>query len=228
MRDNSTLKKEKAYSYRKQGYSIKEIAQELHIAQSTASLWCKNIPLDENAVKRLEKRKKEGVQKSILTRKETKELLKKEIERKVIKELSTISIDPSLQKLLCSLFFWTEGGKHTDAFVYFTNSDPVMVATFLHLLRSSFSIEEKKLRVLVHIHEYHNKEEILKFWSKTTNIPLSQFSKSYLKPHTKKRIREDYKGSLRIRYYDAKVALELRTFYNTFAQNLGVSFSGRT
>ncbi len=96
-----------------------------------------------------------------------------------------------------------------------------MIATFMLSLRKSFQVNEHKFRALVHIHEYHNEEQVKQFWSKISRISLSQFSKSYLKPHTKKRIRPDYRGSLRIRYYDAKIALELRSIYNTLAPFLG-------
>lgn len=94
----------------------------------------------------------------------------------------------------------------------------MMVKMFVKLLRLSFPIDEKKLRAMVQIHEYHNDNAIKNFWSKVTTIPLSQFSRSYLKPHTKKRIRQGYKGSVRIRYYDYKIALELRSIYNVLAQ----------
>lgn len=85
-------------------------------------------------------------------------------------------------------------------------------------MRFSFPIEEDKFRAMVHIHEYHNERLIKKFWSKITKIPLSQFSASYQKPHTKKRKRPGYKGSLRIRYYNAKISRELHAIYETFAE----------
>lgn len=95
-----------------------------------------------------------------------------------------------------------------------------MVKTFLKLLRSTFILDEKKFRALVHIHEYHNEKEIKAFWSKVTGIPLTQFNKSYLKTHTKKIIRKNYKGTISIRYYDYKIALELSFIYNIFAKKL--------
>lgn len=98
------------------------------------------------------------------------------------------------------------------------NSDPKMIETFLKLFRIAFTTNESKFRALVHIHEYHNGEKQRKFWSELTKIPINQFSKNYLKPHTKKRIRDGYQGCIRIRYYDATIALELRTFYNTLAK----------
>ena len=62
----------------------------------------------------------------------------------------------------------------------------------------------------------------LKSFGLKKNIPLSQFSKSYLKTNTKTSTRERYQGCIGICYYDSKIALGLRSIYNTFAKNLGV------
>jgi hypothetical protein len=96
-----------------------------------------------------------------------------------------------------------------------------MVSVFVNLLRKSFDIDESKLRIMMQLHEYHNESETKQFWSVLTGIPKNQFSKTYLKPHTKKRIRLGYMGCIRVRYYDAKIALELRSLYNSFANSLG-------
>lgn len=95
-----------------------------------------------------------------------------------------------------------------------------MVVTFLKLIREGFLIDESKLRVLVHIHEYHNNDEIKFFWSSVTKIPLNQFHKSYLKPHTGKRIKEGYMGCVNINYFDSQVARQIKVLYNMFADTL--------
>lgn len=115
-------------------------------------------------------------------------------------------------KVICALLFWTEGSK-SGSFVSFINSDPKMIRLFLFTLRESFSIDENKLRGLVHVHKYHDQEKIEKYWSKVSSISLDQFSKSYQKPNSGKRKRSGYKGSFRIRYYDVKVAEELTSIY---------------
>ncbi len=94
------------------------------------------------------------------------------------------------------------------------NSDPNLIELFMKLIRLSFDLDEKKFRAMVHIHNYHNNDEVIKYWSAITNIPKLQFSKSYLKQNTEKRIRDGYMGCLRIRYYDYRIALELRAYYN--------------
>ncbi len=103
----------------------------------------------------------------------------------------------------------------------FANSDAKTVSTFISLLYKSFQLDPGKFRALIHVHEYHNEKDIRDYWSRITGIPLAQFYKSYLKPNTRKRIREGYMGTISIRYYDYKVALELRWIYNVLTEKLG-------
>ena len=207
--------KQKATNLRKSGYSIKEIAQLMNIAQSTSSLWLKDVNLNDKALKRLEKQKILGQYKSMQTAKEKRTMLLTSFDEMAKYTISKIELNNNLLKLLASILFWTEGSKRLSV-LSFTNSDPNMVSLFMSCLRSSFSIDENKFRVKIHVHEYHDEKYLKKYWSKVTRIPLSQFSKCYLKPHTQKRKRENYMGCINIRYYDYKVALELSSIYNTF------------
>jgi len=208
-----------ALSLRKSGYSYEEISKKLKIAKSSAFLWCHKIKLDEKAKKRISGRMAIGIMKAKEIQKIKKEQVIKKISDDSDNYLSQIQPNQENNKLLCSFLYWGEGEKNRNAMV-FVNSDPIMVKCFLNLLRSSFTLDESKFRGLVHIHEYHNDTEIKKYWSKITNIPLNQFSKSYLKPHTGRNIREGYKGTISIRYYDYKIALELGFIYNRFAERL--------
>ena len=220
MNGDRSFTKEKAILLRQKGYSLQEIATELDISKSTASLWLKYIHMNNQAKARLKSRQKEAVTRAINTRIERRQIYKDKVIQKARSILSEINITVHISKLLCSIFLWTEGGEKTGPCVYFMNSNPLLVGTFIKLFRLSYNPDESKFRALVHIHNYHNDPEIKLFWSKITNIPLSQFNKSYLKQNTSKRIRENYMGCIRIAYYDSKIALELRMIYNMFAQHL--------
>ncbi len=137
------------------------------------------------------------------------------------KALKKIKFTPEVKRLLLSFLLWTEGGKSAERYVSFINSDPLMVATFIRLLRESYTLDEKKIRSLIHMHEYHNEKETKQFWMNITGLPKEQFSKTYRKPHTGHRIRTGYQGSIRIRYYNALIARELRALYNSCARQLG-------
>lgn len=151
-----------------------------------------------------------------MTRKLKREKRLENFQEMALAELATLKLDKKTCRLISAIMFWAEGSKDKSS-VTFVNSDPIMISTFIKLLRESFDVDESKFRALIHIHEYHDEEELKKFWSKTAEIPLSQFTKSYRKPHTKKRKRPGYRGCVAIKYYDYKVALRLFSTYNTFA-----------
>lgn len=209
----------KAINLRKNGYSYQEISKNLNVAKSTAYNWTNKIILNNKARKRIAGRLAIGMVKAKEVLKEKRDKIIKEINDKTAQYSSQSKYDKEINRLLCSLLYWAEGEKNRSSIV-FTNSDPLMIECFLTLIRSSFKLDEKKFRALIHVHEYHDEKELKNYWSNITNIPLSQFLKSYLKPHTKKTIRKGYKGTISIRYYDYKIALELGFIYNRFAERL--------
>jgi len=200
------------------GYSFGEIAKKLQIAKSTAHLWVKKVELDEKALKELNKKRILARLKGLKVLKKNRVQTRKQIKTLAIKSIGETHLNIGMKKLLCSFLYWGEGSKNTNSLT-FTNSSQEMIIIFLSLLRTSFILDERKFRALIHIHEYHNENEIKNYWSKITEIPLSQFTKSYLKPHTGKNSKEGYKGTISIRYYDYKIALELTFIYNVFAES---------
>lgn len=208
--------KEKAITLRQQGHSLKEIAQKLDIAKSTTSVWLRNIPLNSNAKIRLKKRRLLGQYKTSLYWEKYRRQKLIIDQHHAQKLLNNINLTKNHHKLILAVLFWAEGSKTTQQ-ISFINSDPKMIITFTKLLRKCYPIDETKFRALLHAHEYHDVPKLKIYWSKITQIPLSQFSKTYRKPHTGQRKKDNYPGSLRIRYYDSSIARELTAIYNTFA-----------
>lgn len=193
---------EKARKMRRKGFSLREIAIKFGISKSTVSLWTSKEKVTIKGKIRIINNQNKAREKAFFILKKRRILIQKLIEKNARSALKEIKINTALSKLLCSIFIWTEGEKGKHDRVGFTNSDPQMIKVFLSLLRMSFVLDEEKFRALVHIHEYHNRDEVLNFWSEITKIPLSKFYKCYLKPHTGKRKRDNYMGSLHISYFD--------------------------
>ncbi|MDP3724307.1 MAG: hypothetical protein Q8R11_01595 [bacterium] len=212
--------REKARRLRLQGYSVKEIAELLDIAVGTSSIWIRQVVLNRQAKDRLKIRGVFGRYKAAQRWQEKREKRRQEIEKETTSILKEIILSTEIKKLLCAFLYWGEGAKDPGR-IAFTNSDPTMVSIFLMLFRESFKVEEKKFRILIHLHEYHDEGKIKKFWSDVTRIPFSQFTKSYQKQHTKKRKRVGYRGTIRVTYHDTRVASELIALYNMFAKSLG-------
>lgn len=210
--------REKAIFLRKKGFSLGETSERLKITKSTASLWLRDVTLDSKAKQRLKRRQIIGQYKTQQLKRERRRELLGVYRENATKEIKLIKFDKKLYKLIVSLLFWCEGVKNNQAHVGFVNSDPLMVKTFMSLLRAAFDIDESKFRILMHLHEYHDEEKQAKFWSRVTGIPRSQFTKTYWKPHTQKRKRDNYPGCVRIGYYSAHVARQLYACYNSFAQ----------
>lgn len=210
--------KEKARLLRRRGYSLNEIARNLSISKSTASLWLRNVTLPHGAIKRLERKKILGQYKTILLRKKLREKKAKVLEKGARNILNKLVVKQDLAKLLCALLYYCEGTKGTDTLVTFINSDPTLVSLFLSLFRKAFTIDESKFRVLMHLHDYHSEKQQKEFWSKLTLISKKQFYKTYRKLNTKKRIRESYQGCVSIRYYSAIIAKELLALYKVASQ----------
>jgi len=212
--------KEKSVSLRKEGYSLKEISDKLKIAKSTSSLWLRNIKLGEKAIRRLRQKGLLAQYKTSLRWQKKREKEKTELKKKALEFFKKLKKDPLQFKVYCSLLYWCEGTKRVNEGVRFINSDPTLIRTFLTLFRKSFEIDERKFRIGLHLHQYHNEKLQKEYWSKITKIPQSQFIRVYWKPNTGKRIREDYPGCATIYYFNNKLAREFLSFYETFSEIL--------
>jgi predicted transcriptional regulator len=212
-------KKNKALILRESGKSLLEIAELVGISKSTASLWTKGVVLNEKAQSRLAHKKLAARVKAQHVLSQIRQKKQEKITRSVTKTLSSITYSPDLCKILCSYLYWGEGSKTGNAMV-FMNSDPHLIQVFISLLRKAFVIDEQKFKVLIHIHEYHNKNEVLDYWSKVTSVPRTQFFKPYHKQHTGKNQRVGYMGSCSLRYYDVAIVRELKELYNASSRHI--------
>lgn len=212
--------KNKAIGLRKNGFSIKEIANKFHISQSTSSLWLRNAKVSENGIKRLRNRKILAQYRT--SQKWQKIRIKQErINSKIAKKsLRCIKTDRDCCRLYAAILFWCEGGKADKTGVRFINSDPLLVKTFLRLFRRGFNIDEKRFHLLMHLHQYHNEHKQKLFWSSIAQVPTNQFNKTYIKKNTGKVIRANYPGCLAICYNDANILREIKALFKEFANKI--------
>lgn len=204
--------KEKAIILRKQGSSLREISEVLKVSKSTASLWLRDVRLSSLALKILEEKKTNGRKKGNDRQKEKSLRKEKDIRVLVMQYLDATSFYQEQAKGLCALLYGCEGAKN-DTRAAFTNSDPGLIRFFLILFRKAFPVDERKFRVQMHLHEYHDEKRQLKFWSDVTDISEKQFSKTFQKKNGKRNVREGYRGCISVRYNSADVQKELISIY---------------
>ena len=199
------LEKQKAAELRKIGHSIKEIAYELGVSQSSVSSWVKGIEIGFLGVNRIKERQKNAREKSSKTLHERKLKRLDEVSLHTDELLRNISPNVNNFVIALSVMYWCEGAK-SDRYVAFTNSDPLMVRCFINMFLKVFSADRSKIKIRVHLHDYHNKEETLNFWSKAIDIPIAQFSKPYIKQSNHTFKKDGYMGCVRVIYYSTHIA----------------------
>lgn len=211
----------KAIKLRKRGFSLDEIVSKINVAKSSVSVWVREVELSKAARRRLLKRIQLGQLIAAENKKrKTKEILKFYFDN-AQKTISLRKLNSYYKKIVCSLLYFCEGAKDHFVGVRFSNSDPKLTRLFINFFRDSFDVDEKKFRLCVHLHEYHNPKVQLKFWSTVTKIPLHQFIRPYLKPNTGKRKRENYPGCATIYYFSPDIARRLLGTARAFIETHG-------
>jgi hypothetical protein len=178
--------KEQAISYRKQGYSYTMIKEKLDVAvaKSTLSIWLKDTPFapNEKVIARIQFAKR----KLILAAQErglATQRFREEIQQKAKKEITKIDRE-NLWYIGVALYL-AEGGKKQKQ-IQVTNSDPRVIKIIMKWLMIICGVNIGDVAAAVHIYPDTNEDEAIKFWSKITNIPKSQFQKTIIDRRIKK------------------------------------------
>ncbi len=120
------------------------------------------------------------------------------------------------------MLYWAEGTKSdTAGGPKFANTDPVLAKLYLTLLRSVYVLDEKRIKVTLHLHYYHRHRAAITFWSELLSVPRSQFGKIYVKKRSVlKRFRKNFQGICFIYYFDSAVRRELLSLGKQIAQEM--------
>lgn len=218
--------KEKAKKLRQKGLSYGQLVCELGVPRSTLHQWVHNYkrPIRFTKLDRIRWIKKIqplGAQGN----KQKRERKLKQIIKKVQKETDSIPIDKTVSKMLLAMLYWAEGTK-TGGTLQFVNIDPKLMLLFITLLRKCYHINEKKLRVRLHLHYYHRIKKVRKYWSNLLKIPEEQFNKSYRKKRSKeKNFRRNFGGICFLRYNNTYLKEEILQFAYSVAKKMSSHFA---
>ncbi|MBI2018728.1 hypothetical protein HYS96_03420 [Candidatus Daviesbacteria bacterium] len=115
---------------------------------------------------------------------------------------------------ICLTLWWTEGTKarkgRWKSLIYsveITNTDSIIISTFLKYLRGRMGVQNERIKVQLQIHQGDNQEELESFWEQVTNVPRNQFNKTIIRPVGQKVGKS--KGTCKIRVHDKALYLEL-------------------
>jgi hypothetical protein len=162
--------RERARQLRAAASTLAEIAAELGVARSTASLWVRDVSFTPRPRNRGTPSQRVHPQRMARLR-EIEELRSEGVAR--IGELSR------KEHLVAGVALYAGEGTKRDGEVRFANSDPRMIAFFLGWLRQFFAIDETRLRLRLYLHDGLDLSAANHYWSQLTGIPESQFGAPY-------------------------------------------------
>ncbi|OGG15722.1 hypothetical protein A3D77_01705 [Candidatus Gottesmanbacteria bacterium RIFCSPHIGHO2_02_FULL_39_11] len=209
----------------KEGYSYGQIIKELHVARSTLHLWLRNSQRPEkfkikDRIAWLKTIQPLGAQANREKREQRIVKLTKEIQ----KEINLFQTNKSINRAFLSLLYWAEGSKYRHDGMIFANTDPRLVLLFITMLRASYELDERKFRIRLHLHDYHNEKQVKAFWSTLLKIPESQFTKTYRKQRSKeKTFRKNFGGICFLKYN----SIDLKDRLIQHAFSLGEKITGK-
>jgi hypothetical protein len=158
-----------------------EICEELGVSKASASLWCRDVEIDEVERERRSRERhltgNEGARRrspnKLQRAKQTEVAQMRALGHEMVGELSDRDL------LIAGAALYAGEGSKRDGTVVFANSDPRMVALFLRWLRRFFEIDESRLRFWLYLHEGLDVDAATSFWSQLTGIPVHQFGTPY-------------------------------------------------
>jgi len=183
--------REKALILRKQEKSYSQIKKILKVSKSTLSLWLRNYPLSKQRIRELRDWNEQRIERYRETMREKREKRLNQIYKKQNKLVFPLT---KRERFLAGLFlYWGEGTKNQSARLSISNTDPSAIKFFINWLTKSLNVPKGKLRVQLHLYKDMDIKNKVRLWSKNLKIPLSQFTKPYIKKTSSTRI--NHKGS---------------------------------
>ncbi len=194
----------RAEALRKQGWSVRNIAREVSVSRSSASLWCRRIELTEKQKELLVKRAIEGGHRGRILGSSTNHRRKMEnIERHVQAGKKYVN-ELSLRELLLvgAAIYWGEGSKKSQ--LGFINSDADMIVFMYRWFQKALGVKKQDFMPRILINDLHkSRDRVIKgYWAKLLGLPESQFRKTTFikRPNTKRYSNhETYFGLLTLR-----------------------------
>jgi len=195
----SKLNKVKDLYYVKK-YSMKKVGEKLGVSLDCVAYFMRKNNLKRRTLSEEQKLRFENSKPTFTTKKINKTNI----------EIRTIG----------AMLYWGEGYKGDDKnpakLVDFANSDPDMIRVFISFMRKSFYLDEGKFRVLLYCYADQEVSSLIDFWSKTTGISRSQFTKPYIRKDFKEKSRKMKYGLIHIRYHDKKLLLEIKKMIDSY------------
>ena len=160
--------REQARELRAAGWVLADIAERLGVSKSSVSLWVRDVEF-ETRPRRARKRGPNALQRRKA----------EEIERLLVEGRQRIGRLSDRELLVAGTALYAGEGSKGDGGVKFANSDPRMILFFCGWLRRFFDVDERRLRLVLYLHQGLDLQTASAFWARPTGIPHEQHGKPY-------------------------------------------------
>ncbi len=182
----------KAQALRKKGLSYGKIMQQIHVSKDTISRWCRDIELTQDQKIKLLENKMFGQRKGSIVAADNKRKARVLRTKRIFKEARLqLGRMGKRDRFITGIALYAGEGYKNDGDGGFVNTDPILIKFMTRWFQEFCGVAMSRLRGSIWIHENLNEIAAKKFWSELTNIPIEQFTKTY--------IAKDKKDSRKIR-----------------------------
>ena len=164
--------KEQARNLRKEGYSLKQISQQLKVSKGSVSVWVRDVKLSDDLIKKLVNTRFGNTY--------TRDYFKK-IREKYQQEGRELIKDCDKNFVAGLMLYWGEGRKGKNA-INLSNSDPDLLKFFLIFLKTYFNVQKKDITFNFQWYSGNGltQEEVKNFWLKKLDLEESNLRKAYI------------------------------------------------
>ena len=174
-------KQNRARDLRAKGWTLTEICEAVGCSKASASLWCRDVHVDQDALEARRRQRALDGNHSARQRGPNKLQRRKAAETAAMGARGADRIGRLDERdlLIAGTALYAGEGSKGDGTVSLANTDLRMIELFLRWLRTFFEIDEPRLRVSLYLHEGLDLQAAKEHWASVTGIPVSQFRKPY-------------------------------------------------
>lgn len=220
--------KQQAIKLRAKGKTYSEIQEVLKLAvpKATLSGWCKNVVLPKWYKKKIFKLNQENYKNArklawVANKVKRERFLQNLLDN--IKPLREKIQDRDILKMILATLYLGEGTKwkgHSG--LVLGSSDSNIILLYIRLLELCYGVSRNKLKCRVSYRADQNINNLERYWSRTTGIPLTNFYKTKFDPRTvgKPTKKKEYKGVCVIMGGGTQIQLELEAIPKLILEGL--------
>src|SRR3954449_7818611 len=171
----------RARDLRAQGWTYKEICDELGVSRSSVSAWVRDVEFDRAAWEARAHTNYVNGNFGPRPKRQNRLHIEKELERALMKAQGTVRVGELTDHefLIAGAMLYAGERAKTANEVKVANSDPRLLLFFITWLRHFYEVDESRLRLRLYLHQGLDLEAAETFWSDLLGIPRSQMTKPY-------------------------------------------------